>query len=235
MEILKVEKTFTESGDYNGLQGFNKDITVISQYPKNCPVYIHYKDNDVWNDVAMKLKLVKDDFCIWEYHDEKALGFIGATKGLLPEETDIAIFQDTPEGRVWNNNYWNNYHLGPCDGPYLAQGVGVSLFSATLLSDGDFSGSVFVSNLGYQKNVTIVYMTDKVKTVGSFNALFCEEYTVDIHSYVQSPNVNNCEIFTFQSNIGECRSVEFYITYEVNGQFFIDNNRGQNYVVKRQK
>ncbi|SFR78281.1 hypothetical protein [Anaeromicropila populeti] len=234
MKALKIDSTFTSFSDYNGLGSYSKSITAISQYPATYPVFIYYRNGSVWNTVAMTLKYATKVGCIWEYHDTVGIGGYKPTSpGVLPIDTDFALYQDTPSGRIWDNNFWKNYHLGSCDGPYLGQNVGISLWNAFYSQDNTFGGNIIVSNIAYEKEVTVYYKEDNMSAYSSCSAFFSQFTQVGVHQTLISPTVNNCDMFSFSTELKDCETIEFYLTYEVSGQFFIDNNRGQNYIVKK--
>lgn len=87
------------------------------------------------------------------------------------------------------------------------------------------SGYVEVSNIAYNKNVTIHY---------TFNGTTWD----DISAEYYKPTLGNKEAWYFHfghfSNIGEPgpgTTFTFAIKYEVNGQTYWDNNNGQNYEI----
>ncbi|WP_433942962.1 hypothetical protein [Paenibacillus sp. SN-8-1] len=93
-----------------------------------------------------------------------------------------------------------------------------------------FSGSVEVSNLSYQKNVTIHYNPG-------------DGHWYDTSASYQGPTDSSHEKWNFEVStssvnntnpqLANAQYIQFAIKYEVGGQTYWDNNNGQNYSVSR--
>jgi hypothetical protein len=230
MDQLYLVKAFSRSDTYM-VSTYYKDIVVMSFLPKEKAVYIHYNDGSKWKDTQMILTVIGDGFCTWEYHDVS-----GPMGGGFPPETELAIYADTGDERIWDNNGGSNYHLGMCDGPLLGRNTAIELYEASIYpiqnSKPPFAitGGIIIKNLGYQKKVIVNYKSNKSDDV--CEAIFAEEYTVGEHDDLKSPNINNCEMFRFTANVFNSTQIKFFLTYEVNDQCFTDDNFGQGYILK---
>ncbi|RUT28980.1 hypothetical protein EJP77_16370 [Paenibacillus zeisoli] len=93
-----------------------------------------------------------------------------------------------------------------------------------------FSGSVEVSNLSYQKNVTIHYTPGDGKwydTSASYEGP-TEAAREKWNFAVSTSNLNNSN-----PQLSNAQKIQFAIKYEVGGQTYWDNNNGQNYSISR--
>ena len=83
---------------------------------------------------------------------------------------------------------------------------------------GDPNPSVTLKNYGYEKNVKVIYTLDNWNTQGSYEL----EYDKTLE--------NGNEIWDGEvpSEI-KGKTIEYYISYTVNGQTYYDSNFGENY------
>ncbi|WP_054943111.1 carbohydrate-binding protein [Paenibacillus ihuae] len=93
-----------------------------------------------------------------------------------------------------------------------------------------FSGNIEVSNLGYQKTVTIHYTPGDGKwydTNASYQAP--TDSTHEKWGFMVSTDIMNNN----NPQLTNAQTIQFAIKYQVNGQTYWDNNNGQNYSVSR--
>lgn len=135
----------------------------------------------------------------------------------------------TVNGQVyWDNNNGNDYKVGVGPRPiYPEFAIGSSV---VFLSDAranavtwgedphtSFHGRVIVKNLGYHKNIQLVYSTDNWATVKTVNA------------YYGHPG-NGCEIWYVDAKLAAgISNLKFAVSYTVNGNTYWDNNFSRNY------
>ncbi|MFP2910843.1 endonuclease [Pyxidicoccus sp. 3LFB2] len=131
----------------------------------------------------------------------------------------------------WDNNWGANYHLGRSDGPML-HNTNVLSAGSIWRDNGDLDVSVDVKNLGYTKNVVVVYTTDGWATSHEAPASYVSGYTY-AYSYIQSPNAKNVERWQAHVPAIPGTALQFYVRYQVNGQTYWDNNFGYNYAHTR--
>jgi hypothetical protein len=141
----------------------------------------------------------------------------------------FAIRYEVGGKTYWDNNSRQDYCTGVGNSPDHC--APTALGSATAkLSWGEyeikqsgahrFSGSILLSNVGYEKKVTVVYTTDHWRTVSSVAA-----------SYQSS--LGGQEFWAFETLVPDVPQIEFAISYEAAGQTVWDNNLGRDYTVKR--
>ncbi|USB32658.1 carbohydrate-binding protein [Paenibacillus sp. YPG26] len=93
-----------------------------------------------------------------------------------------------------------------------------------------FSGNVEVSNLNYQKNVTIHYTPGDGKwydTSASYVG------PTDASHEKWGFSVNTSDLNQTNPQISTAQEIKFAIKYEAGGQTYWDNNNGQNYSITR--
>ncbi|UJR15067.1 hypothetical protein I4U23_002037 [Adineta vaga] len=84
-------------------------------------------------------------------------------------------------------------------------------------------GTVWVTNAGYWKNVTVKY---------TFNR-WLNTYEYDAHHRYHSNDFRNLDQFDFSIDIPQdVDRIDFVIRYQVNGQEHWDNNEGKNYTLE---
>jgi hypothetical protein len=118
----------------------------------------------------------------------------------------------------WDTNDGRSYVLdldGPVNGALLANGTHVLLQHVA----GQFNGVIHLQNLSAKKTVNVVYTTDHWST----------QHTVGANR-VAAANPNGVEAWAFSADLQNASSVEFAVSYQVNGQTFWDNNFTHNYV-----
>ena len=95
----------------------------------------------------------------------------------------------------------------------VSTGVGVGCYGQC----GFLQLSVCVKNLGYEKDVRMVYVTS-----GS-------DKFQQIRLTYQRSN-GTCDIFGYRNNFGtKGQNVQYMLRYQVNDQVFVDDNEGQYY------
>ncbi|MBW2734826.1 MAG: hypothetical protein JRH20_20760 [Deltaproteobacteria bacterium] len=134
----------------------------------------------------------------------------------------------------WDNNNGRNYHLGEADGPMLGVGVNVRVNSGYYRSYGgsvlSFRGTIDVRNRGYHKNVNVHYSTDGWQTEKVVKAGYMGAWRVYGYSGVENPNAHGVEGWTFETE-ESADKLEYYVSYEVDGQTHRDTNHGENYTL----
>ncbi|MBW2733343.1 MAG: hypothetical protein JRH20_13215 [Deltaproteobacteria bacterium] len=134
----------------------------------------------------------------------------------------------------WDNNNGRDYEMGDADGPMLGVGVNVRMNQAFFTnynsSARSLRGTIDVRNLGYSKKVRVHYSTDGWQTEQTTDARYLGYMRIYGYSGVQNPNVHGIEGWTFETYVSGDK-VDYYVTYEVDGQTHRDNNYGANYTL----
>ncbi len=137
----------------------------------------------------------------------------------------------------WDNNGGKDYAMAVLDGTWLNPAIKVKTAYKYLYHDSYtnlnyFGGSVDVQNLSYNKKVDIIYTTDGWQTTqvipGKYYGTY---YMVGYSQYVNNPNRHGIERWGFSTYVGAAQSVEFAVSYTVNGLTYWDNNYGENHSV----
>jgi hypothetical protein len=205
-------------------------LTTAFGYQKS--VYVHLKEVDgSWVDLpASFIEALPDGREVWRASVLYGQGACPTAK-LPPDTFELAIKVSTSSGDTWDNNGGANYQAAKASGsmlvvPQVASG-GMSVYNQ---GDGSraFYANAFLRNLGYSKNVDIVYSTDGWKTAKTAPLAYTNPYFLGYGSYA-SPNSNGIEVWVPPTITFADPCVDFAIRYRVNGTESWDNNFGRNY------
>lgn len=169
-------------------------------------VYVHYSDSEDWSDVAASyVTTLNNNKEIWK-----------ATVSGFAIGSQYAIKYIGDNITYWDNNDGNNY--SPSDT------LGEANVKATRLQyqqPSSYKINAVVKNLAYDKIVTVTYTQDNWASS-----------QVESLTYSSTSNTNtNYENWNVTLNLDENKmdSFHYYVTYQVNGQTYVDNNFGSNY------
>jgi hypothetical protein len=132
---------------------------------------------------------------------------------------------------VWDNNGGSNYVVGIEGGdgtPESPIALGqdnlkVSDFSFTAASTGyNFTGHVVLKNLDYQKQVNVVASEDDWATSENITVAYNGGLPGDLESWQWATYVGS-----------DFTSIQFAVSYTVDGETYWDNNLGANYVATK--
>ncbi len=148
-----------------------------------------------------------------------------------PYDVEFAIEYQVNGASYWDNNggFGINYKVGTRQTTtpwhYVALSRSVLIQESDYYNSGGFGGSVFLKDLGYAKAVKIVYTTDR----------WAHTHVAGLQ-YIWSPQpgIQGWDWY-ISSSTGTLISdtVEYAISYEVNGVTIWDNNFGRNYTTFR--
>ena len=200
-------------------------------------VYVHLKERDgAWIDIpATYIETIPDGREVWRAGTSYGQGACPTAKQ-APDTFEFAVKVSTPSGDTWDSNGGSNYAGAKGSGSFLV-GADVTLAWANVTKSpsgaNTFSAEGFLRNLGYSKDVAVVYSVDGWITTNTAALAYKPSYQSG-YGYYASPNANGVEVwglgpsweplFTFA---GSC--VDFVIRYRVNGAEFWDNNFGRNH------
>ncbi|MNB75965.1 putative phosphatase regulatory subunit [compost metagenome] len=209
-----------------GYVGFSGNIDVANLGTvKN--VTVHYTtDNTNWYDTSASYVGPTDgthekwNFSIFtndsttDHSELKNLSFV-----------KFAIKYEVNNQTYWDNNGGVNYYnevnsTVPLDSVIL--GLPNVLNAKSTLSNGEFSGNIYVKNLSSTKTVKVVYTTDNWATVQEGFATYNGSLN----------NFNSVERWSYSFNVPGAADVKYAISYTVGGQTYWDNNYGHNYEVQ---
>jgi len=88
-----------------------------------------------------------------------------------------------------------------------------------------------VRNLGFDKRIQIHYTNDAWQTEKTLDAKYAGAVVLNGYCSVNNPNGHNVERWSFNTSADGNDKIEYYVTYEVDGQTHVDNNYGANYTV----
>jgi hypothetical protein len=120
-------------------------------------------------------------------------------------------------------------------GPILYAGQNVQQVLGSKQFYGSYASfTVAVQNIGWQKNVAVHYSCDGFRSEDIVPLSFQPQFSYG-YGYVSSPTADGFEIWSGSlGNLSEsCSVLNYYFTYDVNGQRYADTNFGVNYVMSR--
>ncbi|USB33739.1 carbohydrate-binding protein [Paenibacillus sp. YPG26] len=211
----------------NGYVGFSGNIEVANLGPvKN--VTVHYTTNNTtWYDTSASYVGPTD-----ASHEKWHFGIFtnDATNAAHPELKNLnsikfAIKYEVNGQTYWDNNGGANYY-NEVNRSYpitsIILGEPNVLNASSSLSNGTFSGNIYVKNLNAVKTVKVRYTTDNWATTHEGSAT----YTGPLN------NFNSVEGWKYSFDVPGAANVKYAISYTTDGQTYWDNNYGHNYVVQ---
>jgi Putative phosphatase regulatory subunit. len=208
-----------------GYVGFSGDIDVANLGPaKN--VTVHYTtDNTNWYDTSASY-VGPTDGTHEKWHFSIFTNDSTTAHSELKNLSSIkfAIKYEVNSQTYWDNNGGVNYYnevnsTVPLSSVIL--GLPNVLNASSALSNGEFSGNIYVKNLSSTKTVKVVYTTDNWATTQEGYATYNGTFN----------NFNTVERWSYNFNVPGATDVKYAISYTVGGQTYWDNNYGQNYEV----
>lgn len=208
-----------------GYVGFSGDIEVANLGPEK-NVTVHYTTDDTtWYDTSANYVGPTDG-------SHEKWRFSISTNGSTTDHTELkdlrsikfAIKYEVNNQTYWDNNGSANYY-NEVNRNYPLRSVilgAPNVFNAnSTLSNGEFSGNIYVKNLNPEKKVKILYTTDDWATTREAYAV----YTGPLN------NFNSVENWNYSINVPGATNVKYAISYTTAGQTYWDNNYGHNYEV----
>jgi hypothetical protein len=151
------------------------------------------------------------------------------------DNVEFAIKYSVNGQTYWDNNNWANYKMPKNAGSLLGNGVNVYYGNAydinVYAGQTTWGNSVTVRNIGYTKDVKVIYSTDGWQTTKVATATFNPYYWSSSYYFgLTNPNSLGFEEWSFSIDFGSATQVEYAFSYSVNGQTYWDNNQGRNYL-----
>ncbi|QUH30302.1 carbohydrate-binding protein [Vallitalea guaymasensis] len=187
---------------------------------KNITVHYTYDGSNWLDQSASYLKTLKDGSEVWSFSTPHK---IYAPQHHTYHNCRFALKYEVNGNTYWDNNNGDNYLLQETTMIYNAPctlSKSVVLLNECNRNDNFLSGSIYLKNLGYDKNVKVRYTLDNWKTYSEVDASYTRSYD------------NNTELWSFYTggnNYQWDNDCEFAISYTVNGVTYWDNNFGSNY------
>lgn len=133
----------------------------------------------------------------------------------------------------WDNNGGANYTLA-ADGGVLLYGTNVysaPVATTTAVVGNSYYNYVSVKHLGVTEAVTVVYTTDGWKTTKYAAAMLNRYFWLNTYSGdgLSNPSPSGFEAWNFVLDVTGASTLEYAVSYTVNGQTYWDNNYGANY------
>lgn len=201
---------------YMGAQGYI-DVENIA-YEKNITIHYSY-DGISWEDIAAEYYAPSSgNREIWKFQIPNTYSI-----GMRFNATiTFAIKYEVNGETYWDNNNGSNYSVATGYGIPTRYDFGCGSAALHAVSryptNKDINGTIQLKNIAYEKDVRIRYTTDNWATYNEVSAQYL--FSVD----------DRIEEWKFELPPTE-DTVEFAISYTVNGTTYWDNNFGENYTV----
>jgi hypothetical protein len=190
-------------------------------------VYVHQElANGTWIDIpASFIRQGNSTYDLWGVDRTKF-----ASYGPYGDEF---VLKYVVNGQTyWDNNNGANYRLITSSmnavGPMLGNDVNVLVRSASCTS-GQLYAYVDVRNIAYTKAVALTYTTDNWVTTTTVNASFMSSYQTGYSTFITFPDAYNVERWRALASVTCSTSLQYYVSYTVNGTTYYDNNYAANY------
>ncbi|OHD11501.1 MAG: hypothetical protein A2086_04980 [Spirochaetes bacterium GWD1_27_9] len=204
-----------------------RDFTIrVKNLGTQKQVFIHHKLTDgSWTDMAaLYIGDADSNYEIWRlsfssycaYGDEFVVKYV--VNGMT----------------YWDNNNGQNYKLSENGGEFLGNNIEVILNEASFNPTTNyFSGSINIKNLGFSKNVNIIYTTDNWATTNVAESYYEPYYYYGYAGKITNPNNYGVErwLFKLTTQNNNSGNIKFAISYDVNGVTYWDNNFGKDYIL----
>jgi hypothetical protein len=141
--------------------------------------------------------------------------------------------------KYWDNNNNSNYKMGILEGTFIRNDLNVLVdtdYNKIYTSYSNTANNAFtifadVRNLNPAKIVSLVYTTDNWNTTKTTALHFNPITTVGAQQYLTSPNRFGIERWSTSIDLpSSVNSIQYAISYQVNGITYWDNNFGKNYM-----
>ncbi len=223
---VKLFKAFSAYSEIYGMASIQRQFEVEVRniaYDKDVSI-LHKMGDGTWKFFPMKyVKSTSDNTEIWAFsHSGVNFSYFGK---------EFVVRYKVNGIEYWDNNNGANYSMGTLDGVYLGKDVNI-LNSGGYVYNGKFDISANLKNLGYTKEVNVVYTTDGWATSHVKPLSYSSRQTVGAQQSVASPNAFGVEFWASFSQItvpSGVQELQYALVYKVNGVEYWDNNFGQNY------
>lgn len=182
-------------------------IQVAANSATQKAVYVHYDaGSNQWQDVAASyVTNLNSNTEIWK---ATVSGFGVGSKYAIKYIGDSTTY--------WDNNNGNDYLISDILGQ-----ANVIVTRLQYQNPSSYEINAVVKNLAYDKAVTVYYTQDNWATSQKASLNYSSDY-------ISNSNYENWTV-TLNLNENNMDSFHYYVTYQVNGQTYIDNNFGANY------
>jgi hypothetical protein len=227
----------TESGDnssyINWFFKFSGKIRVknLAYQKKITVLYGTASYTDDWTTVeAVYVKSLDNGYELWSFSTPE----IKKAGWKVSQDREFAVKYEVNSSEYWDNNNGKNYKAGAGynpSNPRIALGDDTRIYAPmgylnTQTDSKQLNCGIYLRNLAYQKNVFVRYTTDGWKTF------------IDAPASYQSSIGNNygtpAELEYWQAAILlplSTTSVQYAVSYTVNGMTYWDSNFGSNYTI----
>jgi len=222
---VKLLSAMSAVGSYNGPYQVASFTIIVENIAFDKTVSIHLKDIDgEWFDIdATYVSPANGNFEVWK---------VSHNVQYATTDLEFVVKYEVAGATYWDNNSGQNYFLEKNAGVYLGDVTVLNYgYKSEVYKSRDnayFSIYVALKNLSFDKAVTMVYTTDNWQTTQVLEGTF-SSYWTPVRGFITSPNALGVEMWHFSKTFSGVDSVEYAISYEVDGQTYWDNNFNQNY------
>lgn len=209
-------------------------IVEVSNLSYNKSVVIHHEmSNGQWIDLALSYSFTTSSGSeIWKGTFSKPINY--GYPITLPFGEKFAVKYETNGQSYWDNNNNSNYSISNAiyqeNTPIVIFANDINIIGNDPTEDHLYDNGIesvvsigsYVRNLGYNKEVILVYSTNNWATSATKRLEF------------QSPNTNpnkDYESWGAYFSIPKAAQIQYAFVYKVNGAEYWDNNFGKNYTL----
>jgi len=247
-EKIKLLKSGTLAAYYSRSYTREKTFYVeLANLAYNKQVFVYHKMSDgSWRDFPLAyIKPADSGAEVWGWELNYGVGTPAAQNFASVGFADEFVLKYIVNGQTyWDNNTGKNYNISSpynTDGLFMQNGVNVSADTyKTYLRLSPAPNNHFVQveadirNLAYNKQVTFVYTTNKWITVQYQSLNYANTYAYGGDNLIANSGLKNFEKWTVGFSIPQGQgptSMQYAISYKVNGVEYWDNNYGRNYTI----
>ncbi len=233
---VEIYRAWSVTTGHYGITEINRGVDILVKnlaYAKKVSVRHQLKDG-TWKDFpGIYVKKAGTGEELWNVN----LSFNSYYQGTYTLGTKFCVKYEVNGQTYWDNNGGANYNLEAHGGYLLGKSTRIASRWASQAKVYDQAGKVYfngaadLKNLGYSKTVKIHYTTNNWASTQVLPLSYNQYYAPSYASPIASPNASGVEFWTWNATIPSTREIKYYLSYNVNGSTYYDNNFGANYTV----
>lgn len=214
VKLIYAKTVYTDGGI--GAEGYVEVENIA--YAKNVTIHYTYNGTDWYDCAATYYKPTWGNYEAWKFQTPGTNDYY---RGNLTVQ--FAIKYEVAGQTYWDNNNQQNYSVAS---RYSAPNR-FDFGSGGIANDnayryyGGIDGKIQLKNLGYEKDVKVIYTTDNWATSSSVNAIYNS-------TFEENPNI---ELWSYNIFPAPSSTIQYKLSYTVNGTTYVDDNFGDYYTV----
>ncbi|MBQ9673419.1 MAG: hypothetical protein IJV39_02215 [Ruminococcus sp.] len=215
VKLIYAKSAYTVGGI--GAKGYVEVENIA--YEKSVTIHYSFNGTDWYDTAAEYYQPTHGNYEAWKF-ETTGIERPGHDSAVVIQ---FAIKYEVNGSTYWDNNDGQNYSVysGYHAPDFYDIGVGGIVDYHSSRTDNTVSGAVQLKNLGYEKDVKVIYTTDNWETSNTADAEY--DYTSYFKNYI--------ETWKYSFTVDSENEIQYKLSYTVNGTTYIDDNFGDYYTV----